>query len=329
MSSAQEPALPRAKRELIAVAPDLRPEREGRFQRVRRGIYVEQPPPAPSSQGSAAAVSRVPDASGRAARYLLRIRAVHLARSQPVFARESALAIHDIPFGLEPDVVYTAGGTSTARSKAGVVHATVELDPEDIVRVGDLLVCSLAYALADVARRRDRLVAVSAIDAALRRRAVTKQAILEALGRQGARGRARAEWAVAFADGAAESVGESWSRVRVFELGFAAPELQLWVDGPTGNRWRVDMCFRRPGRRPVYGEFDGLMKYGELANQAGKSGARALAEEKQRDDELLFSGDPAHWIWDDLLRPTRLERILVAYGVPRVRRSVVSLIAPR
>ncbi|MFA4841164.1 MAG: hypothetical protein WC580_05620 [Agrococcus sp.] len=123
-------------------------------------------------------------------------------------------------------------------------------------------------------------------------------------------------------------MGESWSRVRVFELGFAAPELQQRVAGPTGRRWRVDMRFLRPGRRPVYGEFDGGVKHGELANRAGKAGARALAEEQQRDDELLFSGDPCHWIWDDVLHPTRLERILEAYWVPRVRRPVPSAPAP-
>lgn len=325
MSSASEPGPLRTKHELVAAAPGLRPERDDRFARVRRGIYVEQSPSASPPDAPAGAASPVPDAIGRDGRYLLRIRAVHVARSQPVFARESALALHGVPYGLEPDAVYTAGGATTAKKKAGVVHAPVELAPTDIVRIDDLLVCSLAYALADVARRRDRLVAVSAIDAALHLRLVSKRAILDALGRQGARGRAAAGWAIAFADGEAESVGESWSRVRVFELGFVAPELQHWVTGPTGTRWRVDMRFLRPGRRPVYGEFDGLSKYGELANRAGKSGARALADEKRRDDELLFSGDPAHWIWEDVLRPARLGRILDAYGVPRVRRPVPSL----
>ncbi|MGC5077860.1 hypothetical protein [Agrococcus sp. DT81.2] len=323
MPTGRDADLPRPKRELIAAAPGFRPERDDRFVRLRRGIYVEQTPSgAPADETSPTA-----DALERDARYLLRIRAVQQARSQPVFARESALAVHGVPFGLVPDVVYTAGGTATAKKKAGVVHAPVVLDPADVVRVGDLLVCSLAYALADVARRRDRLTAVSAIDAALHRRAVSKQAILDALARQGARGRAAAEWAIAFADGDAESVGESWSRVRVFELGFAAPELQQWVAGPTGRQWRVDMRFVRPGRRPVYGEFDGRVKYGEVANRAGKSGARALAEEKLRDDELLYSGDPAHWIWDDVLHPTRLGRILDGYGVPRVRKPVPSLAA--
>lgn len=315
----------RPKPELVAAAPGLRPERDGRFTRLRRGIYVEQTPQDHSIDDTEEAM----DAPARDARYLLRIEAVQLARSRPIFARESALAVHEIPFGPEPDVVYTTGGTSTAKKKAGVVHAPAALDAIDVRSVGELLVCSLAYALADVARRRDRLVAVSAVDAALREKAVTKEEILDALSRQGARGRAAAEWAIAFADGSAESVGESWSPVRVFELGFAAPELQQWVAGPTGKHWRVDLRFLRPGRRPVYGEFDGMVKHGELVNRAGRSGARALVKEKQRDDELLFTGDPAHWVWDDVLHPLRLGRILEAYQVPRVRKPLPSLFASR
>lgn len=307
----------RTKSELVAASPGLRPERDDRFARIRRGIYVERPAP-PAADDAPTGL----DALDRDVRYLARIRAVHAARVRPTFARESALAAHGIPYGLEPKDVYTAGGAATAKRKAGVVHAPVVLEDRDVVQIDDLRVCSLAYALADVARRRGPLLTVAAMDAALRRRAVTKDAMLEALRRQGPRGQARAEWAIAFASADAESVGESWSRVRVFELGFAAPELQVWVTGPSGERWRVDMRFQRPGRRPVYGEFDGLVKYGELAVRAGKTGAEALAKEKRRDDELLFTGDPAHWVWDDVLHPARLERILLAYDVPRVRKPL-------
>lgn len=94
------------------------------------------------------------------------------------------------------------------------------------------------------------------------------------------------------------------------------------MTGPTGRRWRVDMRFARPGRRPVYGEFDGMQKYGELANRQGATGVQALATEKARDDELLFTGDPAHWVWNDVLQPHRLERILLGYGIPREREPV-------
>jgi hypothetical protein len=294
----------RARRDLVTAEPGLRPEREVRFSRLRRGVYADAPLAA---------------SADREAAYLLRIRAVHVARSQPVFARESALAVRGIPIGLEPPFVYTINGAKTAKKKAGVVHAPAALDAEDIVEAGDLLVCSVAYALADFARRGRRVDVVAALDHALRCGMVTKEETVAALERQSVRGRARALWAVAFADGSAESVGESWSRVRVFELGFAAPELQAWVTGPSGRRWRVDMRFDRPGRRPVYGEFDGRWKYGELANAQGKRGAQALAEEKARDDELLFTGDPMHWVWEDVLHPERLEQLLVAYGIPRER----------
>ena len=87
----------------------------------------------------------------RDARYLLRICAVKAVRSEPVFARESALALHGLPYGLEPKAVYTTGDRRTAGSKAGIVHAQKELDPKDITRVGEFAVCTMAYALADVA----------------------------------------------------------------------------------------------------------------------------------------------------------------------------------
>lgn len=309
MSTGQPLPIRRA-RDLVQAAPGTRPERDAAFSRLRRGVYAEQ-----------SGVKALDDD----ARYLLRIRAVHATRSLTTFARESALAIHDVPFGMEPSDVYTTGDTRTAGRKAGIVHASVELDPEDVVEVGELRVCSLAYALADVARRRDALTAVSALDTALHRRIVTKAAVLDALGRQSKRGRVAAEWAVAFADGEAESVGESWSRVRIFQLGFAAPELQQWVRGRSGKNYRVDMRWRLDGRRPVYGEFDGMQKYGELAHQAGKTGTQALAREKARDDDLLFTGDPAHWVWADVLRPTRLDRILTAYRIPRLRPPLPAL----
>lgn len=297
-------------REIVAASPGVQPERDASLVRVRHGVYAE---------GAAF------ESLDREARYLARIRAVHAVRSQPIFARESALAVHGVPYGLEPEAVYTTGNARTARKKGGVVHVPVELHPADIVVVGDLAACSLAFALADVARRRGTLDAVSALDWALRRGSVTKEEVLAALARQGKRGRARAAAAIAFSDAASESVGESWSRVRVFQLGFAMPELQVWVAGPSGRRYRVDMRWCVAGRRPVYGEFDGMQKYGELAHQAGSTGAQALAKEKARDDDLLFSGDPAHWVWADVQQPSRLARILSAYGVPRVRAPIRDL----
>lgn len=297
--------------EIVAGAPGAQPERDPALTRLRHGVYanaedLEQP--------------------SRGARHLAQIRAVAAVRRRPMFARQSALALHGIAYGQEPDLVFTTGGTTTARRKAGVVHVPIELDPVDVTEVDGLLVTSLPYALADVARRCDPLVAVAALDEALRLQSVTKQEVTAALGRQSRRGRAAAVWAIDFADAAAESVGESYSRVRIFQLGFAAPELQVRVIGRSGRRYRVDMCWRFADRRPLYGEFDGQVKYGELANKAGKSGAQALAEEKAREDDIRFSGDTAHWVWDEMMSPRRFERVLLAHRVPRIRRPSLALL---
>ncbi len=299
----EAPALHRAG-DLAGPGIGLQPDREPSLARVRYGVYAD-----------AAELERV----SREAAYLARVRSVAITRRQPVFARESALAVYGIPYGLEPDAVFTIGDATTARKKAGVVHAVTALDPGDVTAVGDLLVCTAEHALADVARRRDPLVAVAAIDWALRHRLVSKDGVLEALGRQGKRGRAAAEWAIGFADAAAESVGESYSRVRLHQLGFVIPELQARVVGRSGKEYRVDARWVFDDRRPLFGEFDGMQKYGELANQAGRSGAAALAAEKAREDDIRFRGDVMRWIWDEMIQPARFERLLLAHDVPRAR----------
>jgi len=294
----------RRRRAIVELDPSAQPDRDASLARVRRGVY------APAQE--------LKDADRRT-RYLSRIHAVAVMRDRPIFARESALAAYDLPFGLEPDHVFTAGGARTAGVKAGVSHSPVVLDEADIVQVGELLVCSAAYALADVARRRDPLVAVAALDAALRAQLVTRDEVFDALSRQGPRGRRRAAWSIEFADAAAESVGESYSRVRVHQLGFPAPELQARVTGQSGKDYRADMRWLRRGDRPLLGEFDGAVKYGALANDAGIAGAQALADEKAREDDLRFENDFARWIWDDLMRPSRLDAILTGHGLQRER----------
>ncbi|MCH1882055.1 hypothetical protein [Agrococcus sp. ARC_14] len=290
--------------EILAADPWSVPERDDGLARIRRGFYVD---------------SRGLESATPESRYCARIAAVAAARDHPTFALESALALHGVPFGEDPALVFTAGDTRTAGKKAGVSHSRGELDPGDVTHVGGLLVCSLPYALADVARRRDPLVAVAAIDNALRSGAVQREALLEALDRQGRRGRAAATWAIGFADAAAESVGESYSRVRIHQLGFAPPQLQPWVTGRSGKRYRPDMRWEFAERRPLLGEFDGMVKYGELADREGRKGAQALAVEKAREDDLRFAADMLRWVWADVMQPARLERLLLAHAVPRLR----------
>lgn len=289
------------------------PQRNPALTRIRRGVYAR--------------ADELDDAI-RGVRYLARVEAVAEVRDGPIFARESALAIYGIPYGSEPDRVFTTGGRSTAGLKAGVQHARAELHPMDVTERNDLLVVSLPHALADVARRRGQRIAVAAIDAALHERRTTKDEIRAALERQSRIGRARAEGAIDFADGSAESVGESWSRVVMHLLGFPAPELQPTVRGLSGTEWFPDFRWHLPElAKPLLGEFDGLEKYGRIAETQGQTPGQALAHEKFREDDLRVDNDTAHWVWADLIDPTRLERILLAHNLPRVRRP--SLWLPR
>ncbi|WP_206445836.1 hypothetical protein [Agrococcus sp. KRD186] len=289
------------------------PQRNPALARIRRGVYAR--------------VDELQDAIP-GVRYLARIEAVAEVRRRPTYARESALAIHGIPYGMEPDRVFTTGDLRTAGYKAGVQHSRVQLDSVDVTEVNDLRVVALPHALADVARHRDQRVAVAAIDAALHEGRATKAEIRAALARQSRIGRARAEAAIDFADARAESVGESWSRVVIHLLGFAVPELQPTVRGNSGAEWFPDFRWELTElRRPLLGEFDGLEKYGRIAEGEGRSPQQALSQEKFREDDLRVENDTAHWVWADLIDPTRLERILLAHNLPRVRRP--SLWLPR
>ncbi|WP_404311916.1 hypothetical protein LG314_11325 [Agrococcus terreus] len=275
----------------------LRLDRDPRMLRVRRGTYVD---------------AAAHDAADRRLRYLTAIAAVAAARPGAIFARESALALAGLPFGAPVDV-FTIGDPTSSGRKAGVRNSHVAIGDGDVI-VDGLARCSIPFALADLARRGRQLDAVSAMDAALATSAVERDAVLEALRRQGPKGQRRAEWVVAFADAEAESVGESWSRVLLHRLGAPVPELQARIPTVLGDK-RADFRWRRPGRRPLAGEFDGFVKYGRIAQESGEVPAEAVFREKRREDAIRATHDVARWVFADLLDPRRLARILRAGGL--------------
>lgn len=280
----------------------LRPDRDPSLVRLRRDAYVD------------AAAWEGADADER---FLARVLAAHAARDEPVFALQAGLALEGLPFGVAPDVFATIGGMSTSGRRNGVAHAHIELDDADVSEPpGAPARLALPYLLADVARRLPQHVAVSALDAALAADRVEREAVLEALSRQGARGRRRAAWVIGFADGRSESPGESVSRVTMHRIGAPPPELQVKVRTvAAGDRW-LDFEWTRPGRRPLAGEFDGAQKYGILAERSGRSGVDALVREKRREDGVRETHDMARWMWVDAIQPTRLRRILAGAGLP-------------
>lgn len=109
-------------------------------------------------------------------------------------------------------------------------------------------------------------------------------------------GSRRAAAVVSFADGRAESVGESRARVLFHNEGLAAPELQWPIRDDRGRLvGRVDF-FWRP--RTV-GEFDGELKY-------ASGDPKVLFDEKIREDDIReFGNEVVRMVWADLSRPAR------------------------
>lgn len=134
-----------------------------------------------------------------------------------------------------------------------------------------------------------------------------------------ARGRERWKVAWEFSEAGAESVGESWARVRIAELGFTAPELQRRFLLPHGVTCRTDFYWEDPG---IVGEFDGLQKYRASMTLSGLHPAQAVIAEKEREDGLRSLGvRVVRFTWADLQDSTRLQRLLSNAGVPRSARS--------
>lgn len=269
------------------------------LQRIRRGAYVD-----------AAAFTALPQHQ----RHVVHVRAVALSRPGAVFARESALALADLPHG-RPDAVHTIGDLGATGRRSGVASTRVAIDDDDVLVEDDIARCTPAYALAHLARVGRQGDAVSALDEALRREIVTKEAVTDALSRQGPRGRRRAEWVIRFADPLCQSVGESWSRVAIHRLGAPPPQLQVRIMTRLSPRF-PDFLWERPGMRPLGGEFDGAWKYGVIAAANGMQPVDAVIAEKQREDALREHIDTLHWMWEQAFRPALLRPMLERAHIP-------------
>ncbi|MBD0861636.1 hypothetical protein IA539_10500 [Gordonia sp. zg691] len=228
----------------------------------------------------------------------------------------SAATVLGVPL-LKPDIdrvhvtngKHSGGAVLTHRH----VHAA-PVDDDEIVEVDGISVTSLERTAVDVATTGDFAQALTAMDQALRAgadRAVIDR-ILASRRRKGIRVARRA---LALADGASESVGESWSRAQMIEAGLPTPRLQHHFHCRTGS-YRADFNWDEL----LIGEFDGMVKYGRL-RAPGQTVADAVIQEKLREDELRALGAVVvRWTWPllesgglvELLRPWLVKLELAA-----------------
>ena len=240
------------------------------------------------------------------------------ARRPVVVSHLSAAALHRLPIiGRWPEQVSIAESGRAGGRRTAHVAARRCADPPPLELIDAVTCTSLARTLVDVAASEPLHRSVPMLDAALRREpGLSKEVLrseLEASGRE--RGRATAQRAVDFADARAGSAGESLSRVRIHELGFAAPELQVRFDDILGSFAVADFYWR--GIRLI-GEFDGSMKYTRSHQVSGADVGTVVLREKRREDALRRRGEGmARWDWATALAPRELHALLTEFGVPR------------
>lgn len=275
--------------------------RQGALERVYWGVYLPGGPP-----------GEVMTRQERERRYRLKILgAVDAGRGDKAVSHWSAAALLGMPMlGNDLERVHftvnrASGGHD--RDRAARLHAT-PWQPDEVISLPGLRVTTLARTAVDVSRDGSFEQAVCACDAALRMGA-TRHELETIVVRAGRRtGIDTARRAIAFADGAAESIGESLSRALMWGMAdIPVPELQPEIHGPDGV-FAARPDFRIKGT--LLAEFDGVDKYIRYLRE-GESPADAVYREKRREERLNELGFTiARWGWDDLMKPDRLHRIL-------------------
>lgn len=239
---------------------------------------------------------------------VVRARAARL-QAHGVVSHRSAAALWGLPEHGRTDWRLHVIDPRTTKTHAGrgVVRHVGSIDERDVVLLGGIRTTSMLRTVVDVARTStfehavvvlDHVLHVGALD-----RSVLEHALTAYAGRRGVR---QASAALDFADAAAESPGESISRVTVERLGAPAPVLQHRFDTDRGV-FRVDFWWPDAG---VIGEFDGRVKYDDRD---------VLWHEKRREDALRRASRVqgfARWGMAEAGDPASLGALLVAAGLP-------------
>ncbi len=280
------------------LSPDeiARLSRTGELERVRRGAYAP----------------RTTVADDRERHRLLVEATVRQTSEAAVVSHGSAAALHDLPIWSDglTRVHLTRDRPTGAKVRRYVHQHSGPLAPDEVTEIDGIRVTTLARTVVDLGRSLPFARSVAVTDAALARGLPVDALHQSLVGAAGRTGIGAARRTAAFSDGRSESVGESTSRVVLFQSGVPTPQLQYEVFDLTGGLvGRSDFCWEE---QRTLGEFDGKVKYGRLL-KPGQAASDVVWAEKLREDRLRDLGwQVVRWVWDDLARPRalveRLER---------------------
>jgi hypothetical protein len=223
---------------------------------------------------------------------------------QVALSHISAVVDHGLPaWSADLSLVHVTrldGGAG--RTEAGVVHHEGLCLSEDVIEHDGYLVMRPARAALEAGALLTAEAAIVLLDAGLHQGLFTLGELEAAFClMQSWPAFRKLQVPVRFADGRAESVGESRARYLCHVHGLPAPELQFEVFGRDG-RLIGTTDFAWP-QHHLLGEFDGKVKYGRLL-KPGQDPGDAVFREKLREDQLR---ETLMWtmiriVWADLYR---------------------------
>jgi hypothetical protein len=271
----------------------------GQWVRLIRGAYAEPGPDAASMTRWERAIWQHIHTAKAVCRQL---------GGRAVVSHQSALLMHGLEISeLDLRRVHVTRVSGAGRSRGMVCQHAARPAVRESVVLGGVRATTCARAVVEAIRSTTFPVGVSVVDQALRRRLTAREQLADALGLFAGRvGVTVATRAIEFADGRAESVGESRLRVLLADLGLPAPVSQAEIRDTDGCLVaRVDFLLADLG---VVIEFDGAVKYGGGSQDV-------LIAEKVREDRLRDLGyQVVRVTWADLARPVEL--------LDRLRRAI-------
>lgn len=248
------------------------------------------------------------------------IRAYGRKHPETVFCSTSAAVMHRLPVSYS-DLgclhVYTSARAPSTSSSHVMRRQVEEVHKE---RVDGVLVASLAYAAVETMCESSFENGLAVADGTLRRLDIERELLEEATEKLAARrkGVGVAREVARYADGRAESGGESIARAVMIREGMLPSDLQREFRDPLDSQatYRADFVFELASGKTVIGEFDGKAKYEDPALLGGRTALDALREERQRESRITLLGMPVlRFTWNDVRKRGRLAEMLRAAGV--------------
>jgi hypothetical protein len=253
-----------------------------------------------------------------AGRHLARARAVapDLATSS-AFSHVTAAVAHGWPIiGTIPERVHVTDHLRPRTAhRAGLVRHAGPVPELDAVRLDGVGVTAPLPTAMSLIRSEPLHVAAVAADTALRSGGFGVADVLRGLPGTRERGSARGRLVVAALDIRHESVGESFTAIRLVELGAPTVVPQHEFTTPGGRTDRVDFWLPELG---VVIEFDGKQKYVDPTMIGTADPAEVLWQEKVREDRLRRHPDVRTVVrvtWWHLVELDRFRGLLRAHGV--------------